>query len=132
MEDHTVMINLIFSWCSAALVLLLALLYPARKMMQKRKPKPGSAPAAAYNILRKTHLAMGILVVPVVFCHCRISAHATGVRSGFGVVLLVLLILLAMTYFLKKPLGRHWKRLHQILAAVLMAITVYHSFIEFL
>jgi DMSO/TMAO reductase YedYZ heme-binding membrane subunit len=61
-----------------------------------------------------------------------ISARATGESSILGATLLVLLILLALTFFLRKLLGRHWKRIHQILAAILMAIAIYHSLIEFL
>lgn len=123
--------NLFFSWVSASMVLVLLFLYPIRKLVEKRRARPISTLTAAYQMLRKTHVAMGVLIIPVVYCHCRISARATGERSLFGVILLPLLLLLVATYFLRKPLGPYWKCLHQILAAILMIITVYHSFIEF-
>lgn len=124
--------NLFFSCFSAALVLLLELLYPLRKLVQKQKPKEGGALVAAYKILHKVHIAIGILVIPVVFCHCSIATRTADRQSLFGAVLLVLLLLLALTCFLRKPLGKRWKPLHQWLAAILMVITLYHSFIEFL
>ena len=124
--------NLFFSCFSAVFVLLLELLYPLRKLAQKQKPKEGSAWMTAYKILRKVHIAIGILVIPVVFCHCSLATRAAGKQSLFGAVLLFLLLLLALTYFLRKPLGKWWKPLHQWLAAILMGITLYHSFIEFL
>ena len=122
--------NLFFSCFSAALVLLLELLYPLRKLVQK--PKEGGALAGAYKILHKVHIAIGSLAIPVVFCHCSLATRAAGQQSLFGAALLVLLLLLALTYVLRKPLGKWWKPLHQWLAAILMGITIYHSFIEFL
>lgn len=122
----------VLSWLSAGLVLILVLLYPARKLVQRRKPAPGSPLAFIYKFLRKTHLAVGVLIIPVVYVHCRLAARESGVRSMLGVILMVLLILLAATYFFRKPLGKHWKRLHQLLAAILIIITMYHSFIEFI
>ena len=124
--------NLFFSSLSAVLVLLLELLYPLRKLVQKQKLKEGGALVTAYKILRKIHIAMGILVIPVVFCHCSLATRAAGRQSLFGALLLVLLLLLALTCFLRKPLGKRWKPLHQWLAALLMGITLYHSFVEFL
>lgn len=123
--------NLFFSCFSAVLVLLLELLYPLRKLVQKQEPNQDGALVTAYKILRKVHIAIGILVIPVVFCHCSLATRAAGQQSLFGAVLLVLLLLLALTYVLRKPLGKRWNPLHQWLAAILMGITFYHSFIEF-
>ena len=120
--------NLFFSCFSAALVLLLELLYPLDKLVQKQKNQNGSVLVVVYKILHKVHIVIGILVIPVVLCHC----STVDQQSMFGAVLLVLLILLALTYFLQKPLGKHWKPLHQWLAIMLMGITIYHGFIEFL
>lgn len=61
--------NTFFSWLSAIMVFILALLYPMQKLLEKHKPKPCSALATTYNLLCKTHIVLGILVIPVVFCH---------------------------------------------------------------
>ena len=90
--------NLFFSCFSAVLVLLLELLYPLRRLARKQEPKEGGALAIAYKVLRKVHIAIGILVIPVVFCHCSLATRAAGRQSLFGAALLVLLLLLALTY----------------------------------
>ncbi|MDO4539946.1 MAG: hypothetical protein Q4B48_02415, partial [Syntrophomonadaceae bacterium] len=133
LEKHFVRRNYImyiaFAYSTVVLALVLLLLYPTRRQVQKLRPKAGSALATTYKYLRKTHQALGVLVIPVAFCHCRIAANTTGERSTLGASLLILLILLGLSRLLKKPLGRHWKRLHQVLAAMLMTIGVCHGFI---
>lgn len=77
-------------------------------------------------------LAAGMAMIPVVYLHCGLAGRISGKRSTFGVALAVLLLLLAVSYLLRKWIGKHWKRLHQFLAAILVMVTLYHSFIEFM
>lgn len=123
--------DLILPWLSAGLALILILLYPARKLVQATSAKQGGALDTLYKIMRKTHLAIGIIIIPVVYLHCRISTAAAGVRSTLGAILLLLVILLALSYLIRKPLGNRWKRVHQVLAGLLTVVILCHAFIEF-
>ena len=122
--------NILFACSSTLFALLLLLLYPARKLAAREAKEENGTPKAVYKALRIIHPAIGVLTIPVVFIHCRIAAQAAGESSGLGAVLLILLILLAVSYCLRKPLGRHWKKVHQVLAALFMLLTLCHVVLE--
>lgn len=118
--------NLFFSLLSALLVLMLELLYPMRKLAKR------SAPAAVYKLLHKTHIIVGMLVIPVVFCHCGITKSVSDKETLLGGPLLILLLLLAASYALRKRLGRCWLPIHRALAAAVAVLTLYHGIFEFM
>ncbi len=122
--------NIFFSYLTVFLSLLLLLLYPARKLAQQKSAGASGAWTAVHRLLHKTHSALGIVAIPIAFFHCRIAAEATDEKSILGGLLLILMILLALSYGARKPLGKHWITVHRVLAAAFLLLTVFHSVIS--
>lgn len=121
-----------FSWGSAVLVLMLSVIYPLRIIKTKYKLAEEHPVSRWNDFLRKAHKKLGILSIVFVWMHCSVSGRSTGVDSGIGVFLLVLLVLLALSYPLRRLIGSKWMAIHQVLTVILFAGTIFHSFFEFI
>lgn len=121
-----------FSWGSTVLVLLLSVIYPLRIIKTKYKLAEKHPVSRWNDFLRKAHKKLGILSIVFVWMHCSVSGRSTGVDSGIGVFLLILLVLLALSYPLGRLIGSKWMAIHRVLTVILLLGTIFHSFFEFI
>lgn len=123
--------NFILAWVSGLCVLLLCVIYPIRMILKKYKLSERHWIRRANRFLRRKHKTLGIVTVVVVFLHGRIAFHNSGIRSIVGVVLLLLLVLISLTYCFRYKLSGKWIKAHRILTLILIILMVYHMFLEF-
>ncbi len=125
------MVNVILSWLSAALVLLLMVIWPLRLLCTKSRFKNNRVLKPIWRVLRKIHAPLGIITTVIVFMHCSVAERATGVNSLVGAILLVCMLALCLTWFLKRLIPRYWLILHRGITAIMFIAMMFHSFIEF-
>jgi hypothetical protein len=125
------MANFILSWLSAILVLLCAAIWPLRKICAKHGQEDKRLVKKIWLFLRKIHIPLGLLTTAVVFLHCRMAFEISERRSFLGGILLVCMLGLCATGFMKRLLPRYWIRLHRGITAIMFIILFIHCFIEF-
>jgi len=125
------MIHIFLSWLSATLLLLLASIWPLRKIIAKYKLPKEHPLRNAHQWLRKRHKVLGFGVIGVVLVHCRIAEYTTANSGGIGHGMLAILVLLVLSWIIRKPLKRHWLVIHRSLAILLFILGVCHSFFKF-
>jgi hypothetical protein len=125
------MTNLILSWLSSVLVVLLMIIWPLRILCTKSSYKENRAMKSVWRVLRKIHVPLGIVTTVIVFLHCRLAEEVTGGSSLVGGILLICMLALCLTWTLKRVLKRYWMILHKAITVIMFAALVFHSFIEF-
>ncbi len=125
------MVNVVLSWLSAALVLLLMVIWPLRLLCTKSRFKNNRALKAIWRVLRKIHAPLGIITTVIVFMHCSVAERATGVNSLVGAILLVCMLAMCLTWLLKRLIPRYWLILHRGITVIMFIAMMFHSFIEF-
>jgi hypothetical protein len=122
---------LILAWLSAALCVLLAVIWPLRLLCTKGRFKNSRAMKQTRRMLRKIHAPLGIVTTGIVFMHCSTAESLTGKDSVVGVILLVCMLALCLTWLLKRMIPRHWLMLHRGVTVIMFLAMIFHSFIEF-
>lgn len=122
--------NLAFAWISTVCVFFLCVTFPVRILLKNKFSKSFFL-KSVNSFLRKIHKPLGIVTIIIVFIHCRISFESTGLRSFIGVVLLLLLLIITFSYFIRKIISGVWLKVHQALSLILVLISIYHIFLEF-
>lgn len=112
------MLNLTFAWISTVFILLLLILYPLKIYFKTTK---------ARFILNKIHKPLGIIVIPLIFFHCRFSSQNIALNTG--TICLFIVILLFFTYIFRKKLKKFWIKFHRILAIILLITLFSHIYI---
>ncbi len=125
------MVNVVLSWLSAALVLLLMVIWPLRLLCTKSRFKNTRALKAIWRVLRNIHAPLGIITTVIVFMHCSVAERATGVNSLVGAILLVCMLAMCLTWLLKRLIPRYWLILHRGITVIMFIAMMFHSFIEF-
>lgn len=125
------MTNIVLSWLSAALVVLLMIIWPLRLLCTKSRFKDNRTLKKLWRVLRKIHAPLGIITTVIVFMHCSVAERATGINSLVGAILLVCMLGLCMTWFLKRLMPRYWLMLHRGITIIMFVALMFHGFIEF-
>lgn len=120
-------LHVIFAWLSTFGILLLILLYPLKRYASNHTLDTLHPINKSIRILKKLHKPIGVLVIITALIHGRFSMQHPGMN--FGTLCLLLTILLACSYALKKVFTRHWKTIHRILTWSLVIALILHIFI---
>lgn len=120
-------ISMLLAWTAVLCVLLTALRYPARI---SKKPQ--------YNrTFHKIHIPIGLLALALALLHGLLAGNFPGSQIVWGSLLftlnwgslcLLLIILLAVSYLLRKQMKKTWMPLHRILTVALLLVLVLHLF----
>ena len=116
-----------FAWGTTAIILLCAGIFLLRVVIKRNKLSRDHFLCKLNRRLRRCHKFLGVLAIVFAFMHCSISERAAGLSSDLGEAMLILVILLALSYCLRKLLKHHWIKIHRILTALLMACFVVHA-----
>ena len=111
--------NHVFGWAVAVLCLVLLLKYAGRIANRQSVNKA----------LRKIHEPMGIVAVLVGLVHGTISLigqYQGAIEDASGIMLMVLIGLLAMTYYQRRTLKAKWFMWHRRLAMVFVPVVIVH------
>lgn len=125
------LIHVLLSSLSMTLLLLLAMNYPLRKICAKYHLTKEHPLKKAHQWLQKQHKLLGFASIAVVLAHCHIAEQTTGSQSAIGHGLILLLILLALTWLLRKFLKKRWMFIHRTLAVILLILSICHAFLKF-
>lgn len=117
-------LHIIFAWLSTLAIILLALLYPLNYYTNTHEPNSQHPLYKARSILKKTHKPLGIIVIITILIHGRFSMQHPG--FNLGTLCLLLTLLLACSYMLKKVLRQYWKHIHKALTISLIIATILH------
>ena len=125
-------ISLRFAWISVALLIFTALKYIARR----------SGKHSINCFFRTYHIGVGILMLITGFLHGifagndrTTSSEHIKIASEFfslnlGTVCFIVMLLLYLTYLLRKKLKRRWIVYHRGLTILLILLTILHIFSE--
>lgn len=122
------LLNFTLSQTGLFLTMLLCFKYLMRRIA--RRSKRQSVKKADLGF-RKLHIIMGVALIGIGLVHGMLSAD--DVRSfffGWGFLVWILLVLIALNYCLRKYLKKHWLLIHQLLAWLISAAAVVHLVIE--
>lgn len=111
----------ILAWVSLIVILLLCALYAANRKV-KLDPHNESL-TAMRRVLYRYHKVIGILIIFIVFIHGKTSGKRP---DAIALLSLLLLILLPLSYLLKKKLPNGWIIIHRILTIILLLLIVIH------
>ena len=118
------MIHHWLGWISLAICVLLMAKYIGRISGNKKLNK----------LLRKIHKPLGIAAIAITILHGGISFIKTPqalIQNITGVLLLVLLILLARTFYARKRLKAKWFPMHRHISIVFCVLTAIHIVVSF-
>lgn len=121
-------IKIILAWITALNIVLLSIIYPLRKYVAKRKFVKAHPLCRLNRFLRKIHIPLGVLTIPLTFLHCRLSSYKLGLNMG--TICLVFLLLLLTTYVLRKPLKGKWMFLHRFFTGLLWIVLLMHIVLD--
>jgi len=121
-------IKIILAWITALNIVLLSVIYPLRKYATKRKLTKAHPICRCNHFLRKVHVPLGLLTIPLTFLHCRFSSQKLGLNMG--TICLAFLFLLLLTYVLKRQLKSKWIFLHRIFTGLLWVVLLAHIVID--
>lgn len=122
----------VLSWGSLVLVVLLSIIYPLRVLKSKFNLSINHPLSRLNSFLRIAHKKLGGFSILWVWMHCSVSERNTGTDSYIGILLLIMLILLALSYPLRRIVGEKWMLIHRLLTVALLLGSVFHSFVEFM
>ena len=123
-KEETVMLYHWLGWISLAVCLLLLAKYIGRISNHKK----------VNQLLRKIHKPLGIAVIGIATMHGVISFiknPKANIQSIMGLILLVLILILAGTFYARTKLKAKWFQIHQYFAILLGVIMVIHVIISF-
>ena len=118
-------ISMILAWCTVICVLLTAMKYLARI---SKNPK-------CNQLFHKIHIPTGILALIFGLLHGLLAGNIPGGKVFVGTILLtpnwgslcfLLMLLLLLSYLLRKQLKKAWLPLHRILTILLLAAVILH------
>lgn len=123
--------NIILAYGTTFLILLSSSIYPLRKLTKHFNLLTEYGLYKIYYSLRRHHNILGIVSIFATFLHCRFSYSITKQHSLLGSFLLIVLIMIVLTFYLKKRFLRRWLLMHKVLSIVLILGIIVHVFIEF-
>lgn len=115
----TEMIHHWFGWISFAMCILLLAKYIGRISKNKK----------INQSLRKIHKILGIAVIGIAFLHgiiCFIKTPQAIIQNITGLILWILIISLAATFYARARLKAKWFQMHRYLSIILCVIMVIH------
>ena len=110
-------------WLSLATCVLLLAKYIGRSSNNKN----------INQLLRKFHEPLGIAVIGIAIIHgiiCFIKKPQAIIQNITGLILLVLILSLAGTFYARKKLKAKWFQMHRYLAILLCTIMVIHIIVS--
>lgn len=121
------LVNIVFAWITVILMALLSVVYLLRIVNQKFYGNQHEALKKINKALRKPHKYMGIAAVVTGLLHGLYSTVAV-LTPNKGTILWVVLILLGVSFYLRKVLirNRSWIKVHRVLVAASLALLILH------
>lgn len=118
------MIHHWLGWISLAVCALLLAKYIGR--ISKNK--------TINQFLRKLHKPLGLAVIGISALHgiiCFVRKPQFTIQNVTGILLFVLIIALALTFYARARLKAKWFKLHRIVAVVLVILMIIHVAVSF-
>lgn len=120
-------------WTNIVLVLIMGSIFPVKKIYLKKLKEEGKEKSRNwrrfYQFLRKTHPALGFVILAIGFYHGSQAFSLTAWHTG---TLLLYTILLSAVVALAgprlKPFKKQWRTLHRRLGVLVFVFAVIHVF----
>ncbi|TCS66891.1 hypothetical protein EDD74_11668 [Faecalimonas umbilicata] len=125
-EKELIMLNILLSVTATVLFVLLCVIYPLGilRFLEKSKEKQRKSVDC---FLRKIHKKMGVWIIVVSLLHGIVEIKAGNLDGMFsGKICFLLLILLWLSYGLKRVLKEKWMIVHRILAVLTVIAVIVH------
>lgn len=114
--------SVIFAWVATIAVALLSIVYVLRKLGKKNR----NGVLYKWNKkLRKPHKWLGIVAIAAGLLHGLYSSMPV-ISGNKGTVAWVLIILLGVSYMLRKKLKGKWAKSHRVMAALTCLLVIVH------
>lgn len=120
------MLNILLSVTATVLFVLLCVIYPLGILRFSEKSKEKQRKSMDC-FLRKIHKKMGVWIIVVSLLHGIVEIKAGNLDGMFsGKICFLLLILLWLSYGLKRVLKEKWMIVHRILAVLTVIAVIVH------
>lgn len=125
-EKELIMLNILLSVTATVLFVLLCVIYPLGILRFSEKSKEKQRKSVDC-VLRKIHKKMGVWIIVVSLLHGIVEIKAGNLDGMFsGKICFLLLILLWLSYGLKRVLKEKWMIVHRILAVLTVIAVIVH------
>lgn len=125
-EKELIMLNILLSVTATVLFVLLCVIYPLGILRFSEKSKEKQRKSVDC-FLRKIHKKMGVWIIVVSLLHGIVEIKAGNLDGMFsGKICFLLLILLWLSYGLKRVLKEKWMIVHRILAVLTVIAVIVH------
>lgn len=116
-----------FGWLLVVCIFLMTVIYPLRKVCQYKKLSKSTGISRVNRLLRKQHKPVGIAAIILAVVHGILSFQFFGFNTGTACFAVMLVLLLS--YLLRRKLKKHWLPLHRWLTLALWILIILHIFI---